>query len=115
VAQRLLRVLCPECKEKQEFSLKLYPKQFKPHKELTHHYVPKGCPHCHYTGYKGRKAVYEVVPIDMELSERIKSGTFDVSKEFKDRGIKTLAENSFELFEKGETSIEEIYSLLLNY
>jgi type IV pilus assembly protein PilB len=115
VAQRLLRVLCPHCKEKQEFSLNLYPKQFKAPRILSHHYVPKGCPQCHYTGYKGRKAVYEVVPIDMELSERIKSGTFDVSKEFKDRGIKTLAENSFELFEKGETSIEEIYSLLLNY
>ncbi|MBC7387682.1 MAG: type II/IV secretion system protein [Opitutaceae bacterium] len=114
VAQRLIRLLCPHCAEKEEFSEKLYPRQFKPYRIVNYHFLPKGCDHCYYTGYKGRKAVYEVIPIDFDLANCIKNGIFDVAKLLADRGIKTLAENSFELFENGSTSLEEIYSLLLN-
>jgi type IV pilus assembly protein PilB len=114
VAQRLIRLLCPHCKEKAEFSESLYPRQFKPFRPLSHHYTPKGCDQCYYTGYKGRKAVYEVIPIDHELSYSIKNSVFDVAQLLRERQVKTLAENAFELFEKGDTSLEEIYSLLFN-
>ena len=114
-AQRLIRKLCPACKEKHPFNPSLYPRQFKPFREVREHFIAKGCDECFFTGYKGRKAVYEVIPIDAELADKIKNGIFDVSDEFKSRGIKTLAENSFELFEAGETSLEEIYSLLFNF
>ena len=114
-AQRLVRKLCVKCKEKERFDVALYPKQFKPYREVNEHFIGKGCEECFYTGYKGRKAVYEVIPIDAELADKIKNGIFDVSNEFRARGIKTLAENAFELFEAGETSLEEIYSLLFNY
>lgn len=114
-AQRLVRLLCPSCKEKGSFSDKLYPKQFKAYRPITEHYMAKGCGACFYTGYRGRKAVYEVIPIDGELAEKIKNGIFDISGELKERGIRTLAENAFALFESGETSIEEIYPLLFNY
>jgi type IV pilus assembly protein PilB len=114
VAQRLVRLLCPHCREKQEFSVKLYPRQFKPYRSVTHHYLPKGCNECYYTGYKGRKAVYEVIPIDHDLSNCIKNGIFEIATLLQERNVKTLAENSFELFENGNTSLEEIYSLLLN-
>lgn len=114
-AQRLVRLLCTHCKEKQPFNLHLFPKQFTPYRPITHHYVAKGCDHCYHTGYKGRKAVYEVIPIDAELASKIKSGIFDISKELKEREIKTLTENAFDLFEAGDTSIDEIYSLLFNF
>jgi general secretion pathway protein E/type IV pilus assembly protein PilB len=115
VAQRLLRMLCPYCKEKNEFHPKLYPQQFKPFYEVHEHYVAKGCNQCFHTGYKGRKAVYEIIPIDRELSDKIKNNIYDVSEELAQRKLKTLAENAFELFAKGDTSIEEIYPLLFNY
>lgn len=115
VAQRLIRLLCPDCKEKQSFSAKLYPKQFVPFRSLEFHYIHKGCDKCYYTGYKGRKAVYEVIPIDNELAYSIKNSIFDVKDLLKERDVKTLAENSFELFENGDTTLEEIYSLLFNY
>lgn len=115
VAQRLVRLLCPSCREEQPFSEKLYPRQFKPFRKVEKHFVPKGCPECYYTGYKGRKAVYEVIPVDMMLAEKIKNSIFDVTAELKERNIRTLAENSFELFEDGATSIEEIYPLLFNF
>jgi type IV pilus assembly protein PilB len=114
-AQRLLRCLCPACKEKESFDPVLYPKQFIPYRPVIDHYKAKGCEQCHYTGYKGRKAVYEVIPIDAELVSFIKNNKHDISDALKERGIKTLAENAFELFETGITSIDEIYPLLLNF
>ena len=114
-AQRLLRCLCPSCKIKESFDSTLYPRHFKPYRKVVEHYRAVGCEHCHYTGYKGRKAVYEVIPIDGELVGYIKNNQHDISDALKERGIKTLAENAFELFENGDTSIEEIYPLLLNF
>jgi general secretion pathway protein E/type IV pilus assembly protein PilB len=115
VAQRLLRLLCTECKTKVPFDKKIYPKQFKPFHEIPYHFSPKGCESCFYTGYKGRKAVYEVIPLDQELSIEIKQGNSYVDPLLKERGIKTLAENAFALFSDGETSIDEIYPLLFTY
>ncbi|AFD06638.1 GspE/PulE family protein [Solitalea canadensis] len=115
VAQRLLRLLCPHCKQKQPFSNNLYPKQFKAFREVSAHYLSVGCDKCYYTGYKGRKAVYEVIPIDAELSNKIKSNRLDITESLSSRGVKSLAENAFELFETGETTLEEIYPLLFNF
>ena len=113
VAQRLVRKLC-SCKTKTAFDEKEYPQRFKPIKKITEHYVATGCEKCHYTGYKGRLAVYEVIPVDNELSEAIKNKAFDVTSELEERGINQLSVNAFELFERGETTIDEIYPMLIN-
>lgn len=115
VAQRLIRVLCPHCRQKEAFDEALYPKQFRAYRKVEEHFTPKGCDVCFFTGYKGRKAVYEVIPVDFVLADKIKNGIFDISKELQERGIRTLAENAFELFEAGDTSLEEIYPLLFNF
>jgi general secretion pathway protein E/type IV pilus assembly protein PilB len=114
VAQRLLRLLCPHCKTEQPFDEKLYPLRFKPYRRVARHCVPQGCDHCFNTGYKGRKAVYEVIPIDRDLAEQIKNANMNIKDRLKERQIKTLAENAFELFEQGHTSLDEIYALLTN-
>ncbi len=114
-AQRLLRLLCPNCKQEHDFDENSYPKQFKPYAKVERHYKPKGCDQCYYTGYKGRKAVYEVIPIDQDLAFEIKQGNMYIQNFLQERGIKTLAENAFNLFHQGLTSIEEIYPLLFNY
>jgi len=115
VAQRLIRLLCPLCKKEEQFNAGLYPRQFKPYSEVGRHFIPKGCEKCYYTGYQGRKAVYEVIPIDQELAFEIKNGNMYVQEFLKERGVKTLAENAFEIFADGLTSIDEIYPLLYNY
>ncbi|HYE56509.1 MAG TPA: GspE/PulE family protein, partial [Chitinophagaceae bacterium] len=114
VAQRLVRLLCPACKQRQPFEDSAYPQKYQPLKKLQHHYVPAGCAECFNTGYKGRKAVYEVVTIDHELAEEIKRSNYNVTHLLKEKNIRSLSENAFELFEKGLTSIEEIYPLLMN-
>lgn len=112
VAQRLIRLLCNSCKEEADFDPASYPKQFEPFAPISRHYVAKGCEKCYYTGYSGRKAVYEVIPLDMELTQEIKQGNLYINPLLEQRGIKTLGENAFALFAKGETTIEEIYPLL---
>ena len=114
VAQRLVRLLCPHCKIKTRFEESEYPRKFKPPNKITHHYISKGCDACFNSGYKGRKAVYEVIPVDQDLSEEIKKSNYQVTGILKEKNIKQLSENAFELFESGQTSLEEIYSLLMN-
>jgi general secretion pathway protein E/type IV pilus assembly protein PilB len=114
-AQRLVRLLCPHCKKQEDFTNDLYPKQFKPYRPVIYHHKAQGCEQCYYTGYRGRKAVYEVIPIDQELALEIKSSNMYIQHLLKERGIQTLAENAFNLFSQGLTSIDEIYPLLFNY
>lgn len=115
VAQRLVRLLCPACKRTEPMDNAHYPKQFKPYYEVTERAVATGCSQCHYTGFKGRKAVYEIIPLDRELAEEIKKENMQVDHLIKERNIKTLGENAFELFAQKLTTIEEIYPLLFNY
>lgn len=114
VSQRLVRILCNSCKKEQPFDNDLFPKNYKPLRKIITHYVANGCEDCFFTGYKGRKAVYEIIPVDFDLGENIKNAIFDVSEILKQKGIKKLSDSAFDLFEKGVTSIEEIYPMLLN-
>lgn len=113
-AQRLVRILCPNCKKKEAFSHKMYPPKFKAPDNIEFHFTATGCQSCYNTGYKGRNAIFEVINIDEELAFEIKAGNHKVDSLLKERKIKTLAENAFDLFARGETSIEEIYPILVN-
>ena len=113
VAQRLVRLLCPDCKKEMPFNEELYPFQYKAPENIPIHYVAKGCSKCYNTGYRKRKAIYEVVPIDEELGEEIKKGSSRVDELLKAKGIKTLSDNAFELFKTGQTSLEEVYPMLM--
>ena len=114
VAQRLVRLLCPSCKMQKEFDPSLFSNRLKNLPKIPYHYVAKGCPECYNTGYKGRKAVYEVIPLDEELADEIRARNSNVGEILARKGIRTLSGNAFELFEQGLTSLEEIYSLLAN-
>lgn len=112
VAQRLLRLLCPHCKAAKPIEEGLFPRNYQVPKKLLTHYIPIGCDRCHFTGYKGRKAVYEVIQIDGTLSDRIKTEELRIHGLLKEKGIKSLAENAFELLAEGLTSIKEVYPIL---
>jgi type IV pilus assembly protein PilB len=113
VAQRLVKKLCSSCKEQQAFDPKLYPKSFTPINQVQQHFIAKGCEACHFTGYKGRTAVYEVIPMDHDLVQAIKSEQLNVDDHLISKGYNSLSHNAFQLFENGETSLDEIYPLLL--
>ncbi|MGZ3862807.1 MAG: GspE/PulE family protein [Bacteroidia bacterium] len=113
VAQRLVRILCPLCKEEKKFERSLVPAKYVMPYTIDSYYTPKGCEHCHFTGFKGRKAVYEVIPIDSILAESIKNNIFTIEEHLKALQITSLADNAFELLAKGQSSPEEVYPLLI--
>ncbi len=112
VSQRLVRLLCPNCKDKKATDASIFPKNLKLINLPDYYYVPVGCKECYFTGYKGRKAIYEVILITNELSDYIKHGQPDIKKVAEDKGIITLVQSALNIFYKGETSIDEIYPIL---
>lgn len=113
VAQRLVRKLCNHCKVENTISPDLFPSGFEIPNDLKNHYEAVGCEHCHQTGYKGRKAIYEILPVDSELSALIKNNQLTVDDYLSQKEIITLKKNGIQLIKEGTTSIDEVFSLLM--
>lgn len=109
VAQRLVRVLCENCKMQTE---EIAEPGFQEKWNLNHHFLPQGCPKCYYTGYQGRKASFEVLPIREELLEWIKEKKGNGAEALAQFQLKSLAENLVDMVRNGESSLAEILSHL---
>jgi len=108
LAQRLLRKLCPECKEEGEVPQYLR-KVLGLEKEVKV-YKPKGCKKCGNTGYRGRIGICEFLEITETIKELIlKSSPEGVLKErARQEGMQTLREDAVLKLKKGLTSLEEV-------
>jgi general secretion pathway protein E len=109
VAQRLVRVLCPDCKqahiadEMQCDFLKVDPK-----KPPTI-YLPAGCEKCAREGYKGRLGLYEIVLIDETLRNMIHNGDSELAMEKQARSLTTgIWDDGLNKVLLGKTSIHEV-------
>lgn len=100
----------PMQKTEQETSV-IFGKQ-DPEAHSHKHYRPVGCERCYYTGYRGRRAIYEVIPIDDELAEAVRESRPDIAPLLEKRGITTLKDSALDLFLSGQTSLEEVLPLL---
>ena len=114
LAQRLVRKLCSSCKTKKEISSSELSQEFIKEHDIAFHYNPVGCNQCHFTGYRGRIAIYEVIPITKELQSSIKHNKLQIDDYIVREKIATLKSNAIKLVKNGTTSIEEVYSLLKN-
>jgi type IV pilus assembly protein PilB len=113
VAQRLVRKLCADCKKKEPCKKDDFPANYIFPYNIEHYYKPVGCNKCFHTGYKGRRAIYEVLPIERKAAEAIKNNA--LSKLFEhDENNKSLSDKAYDILSDGETSLEEIYSILIN-
>jgi type IV pilus assembly protein PilB len=113
VAQRLVRKLCNSCKTEEDIESAVFPSDFEIPKDLTKHHIAVGCEHCYHTGYSGRKAIYEILPIGSELASLIKNNQLDINSYLEENDIFTLRHNALSLINDGITSIDEVFSLLL--
>lgn len=111
VAQRLVRTLCDTCKKEVVFNDKDLPRSFTSSNLLEKHFVAIGCDDCYHTGYKGRRAIYEILPITHEVANAIKKNTLEQSNFIKG---KRLSDKAFSLLSNGITSLDEIYPILIN-
>lgn len=107
VVQRLLRVLCDKCKTKSPSILTLNTPNLK--KELSCHYLPSGCEHCYFTGYKGRVAVAETHFITDEMRDVLidKPNISILKKLIYKNNNDTLVDKALLLVENGVTTYEE--------
>jgi type IV pilus assembly protein PilB len=114
VAQRLVRKLCNNCKEQSSITKNLFPDNFKDTDKVKKHFKPTGCNKCYYTGYDGRKAIYEIIPINRELESAIKHNQLQIDDYLAKHNLNTLKDNAISMILSGETSIDEVYSILAN-
>ncbi len=112
LAQRLVRKLCDSCKVECNLDSSLFPFGFKIPKSLKRHFKSTGCNQCHHTGYDGRKAIYEILPITKELSTPIKENHLEIEDYMKSNDIASLKANATNMVQQGITSIEEVYAIL---
>ncbi len=112
LAQRLCRRVCEKCKEEKEVPAEALIKMgFSRDEAGTFKcFKGKGCLACNDTGYKGRIALYEVMPVKDELKELIVKGATatDLKKAAIQRGMRTLRMSGLAKIKEGLTTIEEI-------
>jgi len=113
LAQRLVRVLCPHCKQvddserAQAFKVKL---GIAADKII---YKSVGCRECRNTGFFGRHAIFEWMDTDEEIRQLIlKSASTDqIRNAARKAGMRTLAEDGWRLVAQGVTTVEEVLSV----
>ena len=107
MAQRLVRELCPHCKEEDTIA-EQHLEQFDiPTDALV--YKAKGCNECNFTGYRGRKAIAELFTMNNEIIHMLKSDVDDSELEAVavKNGMITLKEQLKTLIQEGKTSLDE--------
>lgn len=111
IAQRLVKLLCPHCKEKlilnDPADLRLVGKT-----ERTVIYTPRlgGCRECGGTGYHGRTAIHEIIVTGNDIKELISKNANQeaIANLAKTHGTKLLRENVTDMVLAGETSLDEL-------
>jgi len=117
VAQRLVRTICPRCKE-----------EFKPTEEMVMElglepdvlkdrtfFQGTGCEYCRGTGYSGRQAIFEIMLLDDDIRKLImnRASTTVLREAARKRGMRTLRQSGLLAIYDGTTTIEEVVSQTL--
>jgi type IV pilus assembly protein PilB len=111
-AQRLVRRICPACKE----TISIPPKALlnigfsEEEAASVQIYKGKGCPKCNNTGYKGRVGLFEVMQVSPTVRDMILSGASvaDIRKQSINEGMLTLRQSGLAKIRNGVTTIEEV-------
>lgn len=109
LAQRLVRVLCPHCKEAYHPAPGELPDDFpEPNVEFIHR--PRGCRECKGSGFSGRKAIFELLKTDHEIGRlcvaRVSAN--EIRSHALKQGMMTLRQNGYQRVLDGTTSLEEV-------
>ncbi|MEQ1599019.1 MAG: ATPase, T2SS/T4P/T4SS family [Methylotenera sp.] len=114
VAQRLVRVLCPHCKEPAKPSDDERKILSVKRNEAIQIFKHKGCSRCNQTGYRGRMAIMELLRIDSDMDSLIaRRAHFDeLRKMALEKGFNTLADDGVRRILEGYTSVEEVMRVI---
>ncbi|MFL5329646.1 MAG: GspE/PulE family protein [Gemmataceae bacterium] len=115
MAQRLVRLVCPKCKESymppesELLAARITAEQLK----TATFTKGKGCKHCNGTGYRGRKGIFEMLAMNGKLREMTfsREPTQSIRKASRQTGMRTLLEDGVYKALKGLTTLEEVMSI----
>ena len=120
LGQRLVRVLCPHCKQRYRPNADMLRKASLPADKIKFFYRPpegageegqaEPCEHCGGTGYRGRTGVYELLVLTDRIREMIRANPnlAAIKQEAVKSGMKYLQEDGLRQVIEGETSIQEL-------
>jgi type IV pilus assembly protein PilB len=112
VAQRLVRVICPECKQTYIPGPEASERSFLgigPQENITL-YHGTGCPHCNHTGYRGRLAIHEVMTVSSRVREAVnkRASSDEIGRIAAEEGMVTMRCDGIQKALGGVTTIEEV-------
>ena len=115
LAQRLVRILCPSCKEEDNLAEKFSKDYNIPQNAKI--FKASGCKVCNYTGYTGRRSIGELLIMNDPIKELLKNTTDEhtIKNQLEKDGLQTLSVQLKKMLLKGETSLEEAIRIGLDY
>ena len=110
MGQRLCRRLCPSCRHEVPLNRAWYDLDYPPARDTVFEPAEGGCEACSRTGYKGRRALFEVLEVDEDVESAIikRENATQIQHIALSKGMKTLREDGWAKVFKGVTSVEEI-------
>lgn len=117
LAQRLVRVICPECKE--SYRPPMSELQFFNGFEKTAEFIfykGKGCEHCENTGYRGRTGIFELMAVSEDIRQLIveKKGSNIIRRKAIEEGMRSLREDGWDKVIEGITTVDEVSRVTLD-
>ncbi len=108
MGQRLCRRLCPDCKKEAPIDMMYYTLNTPPPQNFV--WEPNGCDKCSKTGYKGRRALFEVLDVDEDIEGAIvrRENATQIRNLSLEKGMKTLREDGWAKVFAGVTSVKEV-------
>jgi len=112
MAQRLVRILCPLCKEETEIEAEFYHEMGlnKEGAKKIEVFRSVGCEECRGTGFRGRTGIYELMPISDNIKELILSrqSSSRIKKVALEEDMRTLREDGWSKVKQGITTVPEV-------
>jgi len=120
VGQRLVRTLCPDCKEAHQLRCEDLA-QDRRYEALGFHegdtvYKAIGCEWCGFTGFRGRQGVFEVIEVSAGIRQAIgpKTDAAELEKVARGEGMTTMAEDGIAKCRLGQTTIDEVFRVTMS-
>lgn len=110
LAQRLVRVICPNCKTESAPEPSLLRRFGGVDMNLNRVWKGSGCDNCRGTGYRGRQGVYELFVLDSELRIEVQKrrGSEEIRQLAVAKGMRTLQDDGLRLVRQGVTTLDEV-------
>lgn len=115
MAQRLVRMICAQCKEPATYTNEQLTEMGFVTEELKDavFYKGRGCKHCNNIGYNGRLGIYELLEMDEALRDMTYhvAATNEIRKVARTVGMTTLKEDGLRKAKDGKTTLEEVFRI----